>query len=47
MILELIFGVLLLLLLALFILGVIYLCLILIVYIKDELREMKEREGNG
>ena len=45
MILELFVGVLLLLLLVLLILGVIYLCLILIVYIKDELREMKERDG--
>lgn len=45
MILELFAGALLLLLLVMLILGVIYLCLILIVYIRDELREMKERDG--
>ena len=46
MILELFVGFLLLLILAAFILGMIFLCLMLIRFIRDELREMKERDGN-
>lgn len=43
---ELFGWVLLLLLLAVFILGAIFLCLVLIRFIRDELQEMKERDGN-
>ena len=47
MILELFGWVLLLLLLAVFVLGAVLVCLVLIRFIKDELQEMKERDGNG